>query len=293
MGYILRGHPGSGDHGSEDRARGTCAVLEDIEICSARPEEDWHYGLGKLAALRQERTRGGLVLSNGERRVLWDWTGPIPQNPERYARIFTADRRSLSRLAQAGLQEKARLGPDPIFLVERQLPPVTKHMVGFCGWPEVPYPFGRTLIQWLLPQKSVAMIPYRVRDVGLQRVLARGFNEERITCRPDGSCLELRRELARCACVIGSPAAVMAAWSCGVPGLCIGFSPRAVGLAEELFGRWEGAVVPIASLRQEQDLTLAFRCFLATMDDQWKALEIAVPDRRDCSLQWNPQELER
>lgn len=295
MGYILRGHPGSGDHGSEDRVRGTCAVLEGVEICSARPEEDWRYGLGRLAPLQRQRSPGGLVLADeGGRQILWDWTGPTLRN---CARISVPDRRSLSLLESVGLRKKARLGPDPLFLVERQIRSgagaFRQETVGFCGWPGAPYPCCRALIRSILerPRWAIAMIPYRAKDVGLQRLLAKGFDE--VLLRPDGPSPELRGDLSLCACVIGSPAAVMAAWSCGVPGLCIGFSPRAVGLAEELFGRWENAVVPIASLRQEDDLALAFRCFLSVMEDQRKALETAVPRRRAQAQNWDPQMLER
>ena len=293
MGYFLRGHPGSGDHGWEDRVRGTCAVLEGVEICSARPEEDWRYGLGKLAPLHRERTGVGLRLSaEGKGPILWDRTSPILKDPGRHGRICVPDRRSLAILKDAGLQKKARLGPDPLFLVERQLRAgmtlFRQPTVGFGGWPGLPYSLQQALIRAILQQHrgTVAMIPYRSADPGLQRILAKEFPGERVIPRPDGPSPELRGELSLCTCVVGSPAAVMAAWSCGVPGLCVGFSPRAVGLAEELFGRWEDAVVPIASLRQEEDLALAFRCFLSVMDDQRKLLESAVPRRREQAQGW-------
>lgn len=300
MGYFLRGHPGSDDHGWEDRVRGTCAVLKGVEICSARPEEDWRYGLGRLAPLRRECSRPPLTLgSEGGTTILWDWTGPVSGASGRFDRICVPDRRSLSTLEQAGLGAKTQLGPDPLFLVERQSRPGAECFrpptIGFCGWPGAAYSCCRELIRWILEESrwTLAMIPYRARDVGLQRLLAGGFDEERIILRPDGASPELRGELSLCRAVIGSPAAVMAAWSCGVPGLCVGFSPRAVGLAEELFGRWENAVVPIASLRWDGDLALAFRCFLSVMDDQRKALETAVPRRRQQAQHWDPSVLQR
>lgn len=293
MGYFLRGHPGSGDHGSEDRVRGTCAILRGIELCSARPEEDWRYGLGKLMPLIRQRCQGELSLSVEDGpSVLWDWTGPVSADLGQHERIFVPDRRSYAVLTQAGFEKKARLGPDPLFLVEPQTPPAWEPgQVGLCGCPRLPYACWRSLIPWLLTRYTISMIPYRSREPGLQRVLAKDLNPVRFC--PDGPSPKLRDELCRCEAVIGSPAPVMAAWSRGVPGLCVGFSPRAVGLAKELFGEWKNAVVPIASLKTPEDLILAVRCFLCAADTQRKKLETAVPNRKAQSMAWDQRALER
>lgn len=291
MGYCLQGHPGSGDHGCEDRVRGTCAALGDLEVRSARPGEDWRYGLGQAASLRRDDRRCPLTLTDGAgRRILWDWTGPAV--PEGHDGITVPDRRSLATLERAGLKEKARLGPDPLFLVERQVQAgaFRQPVFGFAGWPALPWPWLEALVGSLLAQRpSLAMIPYRAKDAGLQRLLAK--ERPGVILRPDGPSPALRGDLSLCEGIIGSPAAVMAAWSCGVPGLCVGFAPRAVGLAEDLFGRWEDAVVPIASLRSAEDLILAARCFLSLMDGQRKVLEAAVPRRKARSAAWDPQML--
>lgn len=157
--------------------------------------------------------------------------------------------------------------------------------MALCPGQLSPYVCWKALGRWVLAQREFTpvILPYRRRDAGPQQVLAKELG---IPAWPDGSSPELRGDLCHCTCVIGDPPAVMAGWSCGVPGLCIGADPRAIGLAMELFGGWNCAVVPMAALHNAQDWILAVRCFLATMDTQRKALETAVPLRRAQSLAW-------
>lgn len=337
MGFVFYGYRGSGDHGCEDRVRGTCRLLaEQPELYSARPEEDWHYGLGKVAGLCRQTPEtlaqgiqpGDLLLADGaglpdrprrqaDASILWGWTAREPAMSRRMVRtlggydaVVVTDRRSLEVLRRAGLGKKARLGPDLSFLVERQIRPLRgafrQDTVGLCLSPGccryeqedgLLYRSYCILLRYILEETSlqVALIPYCIRrksnDLMLLTVLERQFRDSgRVFLRDDGDCRCLRGDISLCRCVVGASGAV-AAWSCGVPALCLGTNGRSVGLAGELFGAWQDSVVSIGSLKRERDLADRFRCFLSREDWQRQVLERQVPLRRQRSATWDWEQM--
>lgn len=330
MGYCLV-HGGSADHASEERVRGLCRLLpEQPEIYSSAPEEDWQYGLGALGALT--RNRPGLVrrrlgwgdcciaarpqgagdLRPGVRRILWGWSpaGPVSRRQarelSRFHQIVAMDSRSAGLLRQAGLGNRVCIGPDPSFLVERQLRRLDgafrRDTVGLCVSPAAgAFEAGEGLlfysychlIRWILRNTDwqIALIPYCAKkscnDPALHQALKRQFQEEdRLFCREDGDCRVLRGDLSMCRCCVGT-AGVTAAWSCGVPGLCLGAGNRAMGLADTLFGTRQEAVVRVGQLRRESDLTERFLLFLRREDTLRRWQEVSVPRYRHWARQWN------
>jgi len=334
MGYFLLGHGGSADHGSEDRVRGICCVLpQQPELYSASLEEDWHYGLGELAGLNrylpgepQERIRPedwqiSLTptlrdkLPKGSRTLLWGWT-PVAENLSRrlirrlrnYHTIIVSDPESVKLLYGWGLERTVRLGPDPSFLVRRQLRCLQgafrKETVGLCFSPAVRrferqqgvlYRSYCHLIQWVLEQTDwqIALIPYCVKsgcnDELLLRVLEQQFGKTgRILRRGDGDSRVLRGDLSMCRCCVGT-AGALAAWSCGVPGLCIGSSVRARNLSRTLYETAE-PVVSVGSLRREEDLTVRFQAYLRREDVLRQRLERSVSQYRRWATDWTWQD---
>lgn len=323
MAYFFYGHGGSGDHGSEDRIRGTCRLLPcRPEVLSLRPGEDWRYGLGRLADIARLCCAGigpgdvcltahpdaGLRLRGfGASTMLWCWTatGKLTHKQRSHLQaVVVMDRASLEKIKSQGIPSV--LGPDPAFLVERKLRPLRdcfrRDTVGLCcstaignceAADSLLYDSYRHLIRWLLEQTQldIALIPYCCSpgrdDNWLLQTLHRAFAQSgRVFLRPDGASPELRGDLSLCRLVVGSGGAV-AAWSCGVPALCIGADPRAVALATELFGSWQQAVQPVNQLKTAQDLTQAVQAFLTREDTLRRRLEVAVPYRRQRSLSWS------
>ena len=330
MGYCLV-HGGSADHASEERIRGLCRMLpEQPEIYCAALEEDWRYGLAAVGALAQNRP--GLVrrrlgwgdrcilsspgavdrLRPGVRRILWGWSpaGQISRRQAkelaRFHQIVVTDARSGLLLRQAGLGSRVRLGPDPSFLVERQIRRLdgafSRDTVGLCVSPAVgEFEVGNGLlfgsychlIRWILRNTDwqIAMIPYCAKrscnDLLLHQALKRQFpGEDRLFCREDGDCRVLRGDLSLCRCCVGTAGAT-AAWSCGVPGLCLGAGNRALGMADALFGSSRETVVRVGQLRQECDLTERFRQFLRREEVLRRWQEVSVPRYRHWAGQWN------
>jgi len=323
MGYYLWGHSGSGDHTDEDRIRGTCRLLaQSPELISQRPAEELRYGIGALAGISDRlprngsggtglthRTDGAMPLQKaGIRPVLWGWSGAgmsrqLAKRLGKFDALVVSERQSAEALWSAGLTKKTRLGPDLSFLVERHARALQGAFrvdtVGLClsaGLPEPAegalYRSYQRLIRYIMVETNfqVALIPYCVRSGRDDRLLHQALERQfrgwgRVFCRKDGSCQELRGDISLCRWVVGSSGAV-AAWSCGVPALCIGATPRATGLAQELFSRWEDVIVPLATLGREEELTMRFRRFLRREDRLRRELEMAVPLRRQQALEW-------
>lgn len=325
MGYYLWGHTGSGDHSDEDRIRGSCRLLADPpEVVSTSPEEELRYGIGDLAGIRDRLPTidaGSCCLTHrtdaaerlrkaGTRPVLWGWSGAgmsrqLAKELSRFDTLVVSERQSMAALRDAGLMKKTRLGPDLSFLVERQLRALQggfrTDTIGLCLSASADrleteegllYRSYQRLIRYIMVETNfqVALIPYCVRrgrdDTLLHTALERQFRGwGRVICRKDGSCRVLRGDISLCRCVVGGAGAV-AAWSCGVPALCIGATPRATGLAKDLHSTWEDAVVPISALRDTEELTRRFRRFLRREDKLRRELETGVPLRRQRALEW-------
>lgn len=283
--------------------------------------------LGALTRIRSENLRRSMGLGDwclmsrpgpsrqlraGVRRVLWGWDPPdIISGKQaailgKFRRIVVSNERSRSLLGRAGLGKTVVLGPDPSFLVTSSFRSPDQlaeaETVGICvsaalsgleRRPGILYENYRCLIRWILRSTpwQIALIPYCVRkgrnDHLLQLALMRDFaGEDRLICREDGSCRELRHDLSLCRCCVGT-AGVPAAWSCGVPGLCIGDSVRVRGLSAALFGAGAGVVLRVDGLRQEGDLTECFRQFLRREEFLRRRLEIAVPRYRQWAKEWS------
>lgn len=264
---------------------------------------DWYL----TAQLRTEEE-----LHRGVRQILWGWEPSCPPSPgqarmlSRFYRIIVTDARSQSLLHREGLERIVRLGPDPSFLVRRKLRPLggrfRQDTVGLCvsgaadrfeAAPGLLFHSYCHLIRWILRNTTwqIALIPYCAKtasgDKPLHTALKREFpQEDRLFCREDGDCRVLRGDISLCRCCIGT-AGVVAGWGCGVPGLCLGASSRVQGLSETLLGTRQDGVIPIASLRTQEDLTQRFREFLTREDAMRRWLEISVPRYRHWAANWN------
>ena len=321
MAYYLWGHSGSSNHSDEDRIRGSCRLMAlPPQVISQRPDEELRYGIARLAGISDVLPRmhsedyclthraesAEHLRKAGGRAILWGWSGAgmsrqLARNLAKFDTLVVCEKQSATALRDAGLTKKTRLGPDLSFLVERQLRALQgsfrEDTIGLClsipsGQNQLLYNSYQRLIRYIMTQTGfqVALIPYCVRksrdDTLLHSALEQRFRGwGRVTCRQDGSSQELRGDISLCRWVVGCEGAV-AAWSCGVPALCIGATPRATGLAKELFSNWEDAVVPFSTLTDIEELTQRFRRFLRREDKLRRELEISVPLRRQRALEW-------
>lgn len=122
------------------------------------------------------------------------------------------------------------------------------------------------MIRSILEQTDmhICLIPHVVWQVNDDREPCRYLYEQfretgRICMVEDCNALELKGYIARCRFFVGARThATIAAYSSCVPTLVVGYSVKSRGIARDLFGTEDGYVLPVQSLKQEQDLQEAF-----------------------------------
>ena len=308
MGFYIFGHEGSGDHGNEDHLRGICSLLPHRpEIYSTCPGEDWQYGIGGLGGLYQtdshicdpvrgdwafqlKQPEGKSFFPRGVQQIYWgDTQNGSLRGLSRYRAVVVTEGRSRRRLTEAGLTNVVT-APEPAFLVRRQIRALEgafrNDTVALCltqppAAGGLLYRSYRHLIRYILMETDlhIALIPYCVKkgqnDLLLFQALTAPYRDTgRIHHRRDGDSQQLRGDLSLCCCCVGGAGAV-AAWGCGVPGLCLCATDRTMGLSQELLGSWQEGVCPWEQLSREDQLTCCFQRFLTQTDRHRSKLEAA------------------
>lgn len=115
---------------------------------------------------------------------------------------------------------------------------------------------------------SVLLIPHVVWEAVDDRQVLRGLYEKyadsgRVYMVEDCSCEQLKGYISRCRIFVGARThATIAAYSSGVPTLAVGYSVKARGIAQDLFGTTENFVLPVQKLQTCNDLTRSFEWLL-------------------------------
>lgn len=111
---------------------------------------------------------------------------------------------------------------------------------------------------------KVALIPHVVAPGNddrepLKKIYDRFKDSGRVFFIHDDNCMRLKDIISKCSLFIGARThATIAAYSTGVPTLVIGYSTKARGIAEDLFGTSRGYVLPVQSLKEKKDMMKAF-----------------------------------
>ena len=122
------------------------------------------------------------------------------------------------------------------------------------------------LIQWILENTDYAMalIPHVVwksnddRSV-LKKLFDKFASSDRIVLLEDHNAEELKYIISHCALFVGARThATIAAYSSKVPTLVVGYSVKARGIARDLFQDQDNYIIPVQSLRNEDDLLKEF-----------------------------------
>jgi polysaccharide pyruvyl transferase WcaK-like protein len=122
------------------------------------------------------------------------------------------------------------------------------------------------LIEYILSQTgmNVALIPHVVWSgnddrVPLKELYDRFYDTGRVVMMEDHNAEELKGYIARCKYMVAARThASIAAYSTKVPTLVVGYSIKARGIAKDLFGTDEGYVIPVQSMKSENDLVDRF-----------------------------------
>ena len=278
-------------------------VGED-DICFSIGGDNYCYGgTDAIAALNRN------IKKKHAKTVLWGCSvePDLLENPEIIKDIASFDlitaRESISYNALAKVNNNTLLVADPAFLLERidlPLPASWKQgkMIGINASPlimnaakngEIAENNFHELIKYILNNTdfSIALIPHVVSDGNDDRIVLNRLKEaagqmERIVMVPDCNCMELKGYIARCRLFIGARThATIAAYSCGVPTLVLGYSVKSRGIARDIFGTEVNYVIPVQGLENEDTLINGF-CWLRQNEEMIRnRLESFMPEYKE------------
>ena len=142
------------------------------------------------------------------------------------------------------------------------------------------------LIETILSETSdvIMLIPHVVTRFSDDREPVRTLYDMyadtgRLIMAPDSTAEELKYMISRCRLLIAARThASIAAYSTYVPTLVVGYSVKAMGIANDLFGSYEGYVCPVQDLHVKSDLTDAYMDLEAHADEQRDILKERIPE---------------
>lgn len=142
----------------------------------------------------------------------------------------------------------------------------------------------QTLVQYILDNTdyNIALIPHVVvssnDDRKAMAMLSSSFNTNRLASLPDMDCTSLKGAIKGCKFFIGARThSTIAAYSQCIPTLVVGYSVKAKGIAEDIFGTYENYVLPVQNLKASDDLTHAFQWLEQHETDIRHRLEDCIP----------------
>ena len=240
-----------------------------------------YEGAGFYAYLNQAYRK------NGFKTVLWGCSvepdvvvkDSVSKDLRNYSLIVA--RESITFDAIKKVNPNTVLVPDPAFFMQPlgcELPPVfnERKVIGINASPMIisyeenqgmAYENYKKLISYILDKTdyAIALIPHVVWESNDDReVLKKLYNDfnqdERIAVIEDHKAPELKYIISKCECFVGARThATIAAYSTYVPTLVVGYSVKALGIARDLFGTEENYVLPVQSLKSEEQLTEGFK----------------------------------
>ena len=212
-------------------------------------------------------------------------SGALRKDMNRYRLILARESITQKALLDAGIpQEKVKLVPDPAFTLPAdtsKLPEgfqkgntiginISPMIQAYSEDADLVLQSYVQLLQWLLKETSyaVCLIPHvawaRSDDRVPIHALADEFRgEKRVMTAEDLPAEQIKGIISSCRMFIGARThATIAAYSTMVPTLVIGYSVKARGIAQDLFGTDENYVLPVQRLKESAELTNAARWLL-------------------------------
>jgi colanic acid/amylovoran biosynthesis protein len=145
----------------------------------------------------------------------------------------------------------------------------------------------RSLIDWILSNtdESVALFPHVTWvDVNDLEPLGELYEAYRNTGRvllagAEYNCCQLKYLISQCSAFVGARThATVAAYSSAVPTLVCGYSVKARGIAQDLFGTEDGYVVPVQKMKNADELSAAFSVLYENREAVSAALRRRMPE---------------
>ena len=201
---------------------------------------------------------------------------------QRYSLIIARESITYKALIENGINKNTHLFPDPAFALDTQETPLPNNFiigntVGINISPliqrlekgkNLAYKNIQELIKYILSNTNmnICLIAHVIWDSNNDlEPLASLYKEFKNTGRislvgQTQNCCELKYIISKCRFLIAARThASIAAYSTQVPTLVIGYSVKAKGIAKDIFGKYEGYVMPVQELKDEKEILTAFK----------------------------------
>lgn len=262
--------------------------------------DNYCYGVPKFIYLINKEIR-----KKGGKTILWGCSvepesikGEMLEDLLGYTHIIARESITYQAMINKGLKQTVLI-PDPAFLLNRIDLPLPKNFIegNTVGINVSPMIIGHEsnkgvtlqnyieLINYIINQTDmqVALIPHVVWSHNDDRIplniLYDRFKETgRICIIEDHTAEELKGYIARCRFLIAARThASIAAYSEKIPTLVVGYSVKARGIAQDLFGSYEKYVIPVQSLKGKDDMTIAFKWLQDNESNIKQQLDSIIP----------------
>ncbi len=199
-----------------------------------------------------------------------------------YSKIYARESLTYNALKDAGISEdKLVLRKDPAFELETSKVSLPKTFiegktVGINlspmvqdkeTVPGITIENYKNFIRYILDEtdQNIALIPHVVWDKNddrrpLEELYLEFKESKRVSLIGDAPAQELKGYISKCSFFVGARThSTIAAYSSGVPTLVIGYSIKSRGIATDLFGSYEGYVLPVQELKEEDAMIKAYK----------------------------------
>lgn len=219
-----------------------------------------------------------------------------------YTHIIARESITYEAMVKNGLKQTVLI-PDPAFQLNRIDLPLPENFIegNTVGINVSPMIIGHESNQGVTLQNYIELINYIINQTDMQIALIPhvvwSHNDDRIPLNilydrfkgtgricmiEDHTAEELKGFIARCRFLIAARThASIAAYSEKVPTLVIGYSVKAKGIAQDLFGTYENYVLPVQSLKNKNDMIDAFKWLQNNESNIKKQLDTIIPNIKE------------
>ena len=265
--------------------------------------DNYCYGDGHIAKAMNSTLR-----SMGKKTVLWgcsigkeDMTPDKIEDIKGFDLVVARESFSYNTLIENGVDKNTVLYPDSAFLLTadekmNKTFEVKEHTIGInisnfvypknCDENHPAKKAVFSLIKYILDETdlNILLIPHVTgddkKDCGILAGIYEKFKCERIgLVGGEYSATEYKSIISRCEAFIGARThATIAAYSTCVPTLVIGYSIKSKGIAKDIFGTYEGYVIPVEELNDSDRFIENFKNFYVKNGEIRKYLQSFMPE---------------
>lgn len=276
--------------------------LKENDIYISVGGDNYCYGDGHVAAAMNRELK-----RLGKKTVLWGCSiGEENLSEDKIKDLKTFDlivaRESLTyeALLKNGIDKNTVLYPDSAFTLDvdessARRYTMDKNSIGFNFSPMAGFyakdpgkietlcvDFLKVLLED--SSKKIFLIPHFIKKNGedtltLERIYNQLDNDRVVLIPSTFTAAQYKGIISRCDMFIGARThATIAAYSTCVPTLVIGYSVKSKGIAKDIFGTYDGLVIPVEEIDCTEKLIEAYSDFVANKEDYRKRLCDVMPD---------------